>query len=270
LPLLEPPGAIVSHNLYLDFKALWELRGKLFNEKIAADFEKGVKQGNPFVPGASLETLFAFSGPYHRLVAAERQQTAYKVKPNQHLPAFAAVTSMRDPQFGKSAEGVLRGIALLAGTQFGLKMFDETRGGVKIVGYRFPDDRSEPQDPENIRFNFAPCFAVVHNQFMVASTIEFGREIVDILQKEFESSQSNGHPAALRTKFHASGGVDLLKAFEDQVLGQIILDQAVKPAEAKKQAEQLMNWVRRLGTLEVRSGYYDKEYRFDLEWRAGK
>src|SRR5262249_41558236 len=41
MPLLEPRGAIVSHNFYLDFKALWELRGKLFNEKIAADFEKG-------------------------------------------------------------------------------------------------------------------------------------------------------------------------------------------------------------------------------------
>ena len=173
---------------------------------------------------------------------------------------------MRDPQFGKSAEGVIRGVALLAGGQFNLKMSDEMHNGVKLVGYRFPEDRTVAEDAENIRFNFTPCFATVGNQFMVASTIEFGREMVDLLQKEFESSQSSGHPAALRTKFHAAGGVDLLKAFEDQVLGQIILDQAVKPAEAKKQAEQLMNWVRRLGTLELRTGYYDRiPLRFGME-----
>ena len=63
-----------------------ELRGKLFNERSLPTSEKGVKQGNPFVPGASLEKLFAYSGPYHRFVAAERPQTVYKVKPNQHLP----------------------------------------------------------------------------------------------------------------------------------------------------------------------------------------
>jgi hypothetical protein len=268
LPLLEPKGVIVSHNLYLDPKALWELRGKLFNEMIAADFEKGVKKGNPLVPGGSLEKLFANSGPYHRFVAVERPHTGYAIKPEQHIPPFAIVTQMRDPQFGKSAEGVIRGIALLAGGQFRPKLTDEMHGNIKLVGYRFSEDGTVPDDPTNLRFNFSPCFAVVGNQFMACSTIEFGREMIAILQKESEGSPAPGHPATLRTKFHAAGGVELLRTFEDQLLGQIILDQAVKPAEAKKQAAQLLNWFARLGTLEIRTGYEDREYRLDIEWKT--
>src|SRR5205807_1290321 len=132
------------------------------------------------IPGGSLEKLFTNSGPYHRFVMAEREHSEYKVKPNQHIPPFAVVTQMRDPQFGKSLEAILRGAALLGGAQFNLKLVEETRGGVKMVGYRFPEDGKFPNDTENLRFNFSPCFAVVNNQFMAASTLDFGREIIDI------------------------------------------------------------------------------------------
>jgi hypothetical protein len=59
----------------------------------------------------------------------------------------------------------------------------------------------------------------------------------------------------------------VLKAFEAQLLAQIVLDQAVKPADAKKQADLLTKWVRNLGSVEIRSEYTDKDLRFHLEWK---
>ena len=42
------------------------------------------------------------------------------------------------------------------------------------------------------------------------------------------------------------------------------------PAEAKKQMEQLMQWVRKLGHGELRIESAVKEYRLDLEWQMKK
>jgi hypothetical protein len=167
-------------------------------------------------------------------------------------------------------EGVLRAAALLAGTQFNLKLAEETYEGVKIVGYRFPEKGNVASDPDGIRFNFSPCFAAVGDQFAMCSTIEFGHEIVKLLQKEAASPAKAANSSPLCTRLYGPGAVDLVRGFEEQVLGQIILDEAVKPEDAHRQMQALADWLRRLGQLEFRSVYLDKEYRFDIEWRRSK
>jgi hypothetical protein len=129
---------------------------------------------------------------------------------------------------------------------------------------------SFPNDPENARFNFSPCFAVVGDQFLGCSTIEFAREMIDLLQKEALSSNRRVSNSPLQLRLYSSGAVNLLKAFEDQVLGQIILDQAVRPAKGKKQLDQLSDFIGKLGQIEMHSEYGDKEYRFDIDWKVQK
>jgi hypothetical protein len=217
-----------------------------------------------------LSSLAAQAGPYHRVVVASREPTAYQTKPKQYIPAIAYVNTMRDPALAKPMEGILRGIALTAGNAYNPKSFEETHAGVRIVGYRFPENVTVADDPNNTRYNFTPCFAAVGNQYLMCSTIEFGREMVELLQREAESSRSGPHPHPFRTRLYADGGVGLLHAFEDQVLGQIVLDQAVKPDEARQQFEALTAWARRLGQVELKSEYRDKEFRFDVEWKMKK
>ena len=74
----------------------------------------------------------------------------------------------------------------------------------------------------------------------------------------------------MRICIYGAGAVDLLRGFEEQLLGQIILDEAVKPEDAHRQMVSLADWLRRLGQVEFRSVYLDKEYRFDIEWRRNK
>jgi hypothetical protein len=267
---LEPKGVIFSHSFWFDFNALWEKRGKLFNEKIAKDFENSEKQIRPYLPNMSLAKLFAQSGPSHRFVVAHQETVGYKVKPKQYLPNFAFVTSMREKDFARSMEGVLRAVALLAGGQFNLKLVEDTYEGVKIVGYRFPEKGDAASDPDRLRFNFSPCFAAVGDQFAICSTIEFSREIISLLKKEAANPAKVANSSPLCSRAFGAGAVELMQAYEDQVLGQIILDQAVKPDEGRRQMEALEQWLRRLGQVEFRSVYLDKEYRFDVEWRKAK
>jgi hypothetical protein len=267
LPPLEPKFVIFSHSFWYDFNALWEQRDKLFNEKIAKDFANGEKQIRPFLPNTSLAKLFAQSGPAHRFVVAHQEKVGYAVKPKQYLPHFAIVTSMRDPEFAHSIEAVLRAVVLLAGGQFKMKLADEMHDGVKIVGYRFAEDAVVPGDPENLRFNFSPCIAAVGDQFALCSTFEFGREIVELLKQEARDGRRVSSGLSLQSRLYGRGAIGLLKAYEDQILGQIVLDQAVKPQEGQKQLEAIADWLGRVGQLEFHSGYRDKEYRFDIEWR---
>ena len=51
--------------------------------------------------------------------------------------------------------------------------------------------------------------------------------LIAALNQEQTRSLYRTSPAGLHTRVYAEGGATLLKAFEDQLLGQIILDQAV-------------------------------------------
>ena len=48
---------------------------------------------------------------------------------------------MREPQFAKDLEAVLRSAALLGTLGLDLKMVEEKRGDYKLVGYRFSEDQ---------------------------------------------------------------------------------------------------------------------------------
>src|SRR6266571_7226062 len=81
-------------------------------------------------------------------------------------------------------DGILRAAALLANFQTKLQLVEEKRGDVPIVGYRFADDGQLKGDDGYLRFSYSPCFAAVGNQFIAASTLELGRELVDLVKKE--------------------------------------------------------------------------------------
>ena len=75
-------------------------------EQNVKQFEKGLKDASRFVPGTTIDKLLTQSGVHHRFVAVQRPLTAgYKTEPQVRLPAFAFMTTMRDPAFGKSAGG---------------------------------------------------------------------------------------------------------------------------------------------------------------------
>src|SRR5260370_18266905 len=112
---------------------------------------------------------------------------------------------MRAPDaFAKSVSTVLRGAALLSSTtQTKLELAEEKHGDVTLVGYRFPDGGVYKPDVNDIRYNFSPCFVRVGNQFVLASTLELGHELVDLLQKETEGT-NKGHPLIANLRSFAS------------------------------------------------------------------
>jgi hypothetical protein len=258
-------------SFHLDGAKFWEHRAKLLNAQQIKDFEEFDKNSGRFLAGSRLSDLLSQAGAYHRFVAAVQTKPGYQKTPKLSIPAFAVVLEQRDPEaFSKSMESVLRGAALLAGTQFTLKLVEEKHGDHTLVGYRFPEDKPLKQDVNDLRFNFSPCFVRVGNQFVISSTLELGHELVDLLEQEARDPQAKGSPAPMRMQVYAAGGVELLKAFEDQLVTQLILGQAIPADEAKKQFRALTDLVRQLGVLQFEAHYGANDYRADIRLKLGK
>jgi hypothetical protein len=273
-PVLEPKGVLYSSSYYLDISKFWEYRAKLFNKEVRQSFEDLDKKATPFLAGGQLNKLLAQVGPYQRVVAVLQSHSGYKVSPKQLIPAFAVVLEMREPEsFSKRIDAIARAGALLATTQVKLKLVEEKHGPYKLVGYRFAEDAAFKPDTTNFRFNFSPCFVAVGNQFAVCSTLELGREMVDLLDHEAKTGPAAlGSPATACTQLYARGGTELLEAFKDRLFTQVMLDQPLPPERASQQVQTFLDWVRRLGILQLESNYGERDFRYDvrLKFAAAK
>lgn len=185
LPPLQPRSCLFSTSYYFDLKAVWNDRAKLFNAKQVTAFEDFDKRSAVFLLGNRFSKLVEKVGPYHRVVVVNQPTASYKKQPDQHIPAFALVLSLREPeQFGKSVNGLLRAAGLLASTQVKLKMEEIKHGDVTIVGYRFSEDEPLKGDDGYLRYNYSPAFVQVGDQFVLSSTIDLAKELVDLLKNE--------------------------------------------------------------------------------------
>jgi hypothetical protein len=270
-PLLEPRGVIFSDSFYLDVSRIWQDRKEFMGEKDAKNFEDLDKRSGQFLSGIKVSKLLQDAGAYHRVVVVNQPKGGYKITPKAATPAFAVVTEMRDPDaFSKSASTALRAAGLLySTTQTKVELVEEKVGDVTLVGYRFHEGNTYKVDVNDIRFNFSPCFARVGNQFLVASTKELGKELVEMLQSE-AAGKAAGTNVVSGQRFYATGVADVLAATEEQLITQAILDQALAPDDAKAQVRELLNIIRRLGDLNIQTEYQKDEYRFDVRIKLTK
>ena len=270
LPLLEPQGVLFSTSFYMDLSKFWEYRQKLFNEKQVKDFEDFNNKSALFLVGNPFSQLTAKAGTCYRVVVTFKPRPDAPKGPEGLTSqlSYGVSVTMRDAGFGRSMETLLRGAALLASTQVRLKLTEQQYGEVKIIGYKFDQaDRSLKINAENtpILRSVSPSFAVVGNQFVVASSLELCREMIELVRRDAAPPPAKG-PEVVgdQTRLYGAGGALLLGAIQDQLFTQAILGQAATPEEARAEVRQFIDWVRGLGALEVETRYGPHEYRQDF------
>jgi hypothetical protein len=268
-PLLEPKDVLYSSSFYLDASRIWKDRARLFPKAQADSLAAFEKTSGRILGGVKLGALLESAGAHHRVVVV-RHRSGYQKKPGQVIPSFAFVTELRQPEkFSRNMDTLLRAGALLATTQVGLKLREETHNGREIVGYRFDEKAELKADVDDIRFNFSPCYARVDDQFVFCSTIELCRELVDLLALEKKSARK-GSKARATDRFYAAGFAGLLDGFQDQLITQTILDQAAAPGEAKEQVQAFIKLVAGLGVLTSSNHFEEGSFRYDFRLRTGK
>jgi hypothetical protein len=269
-PLLEPRGVLYSDSNYFNFGAIWQERKRLWTAKHVEALEKFDKTSAPFLLGKRMSDLLTQVGPYYRFVAAVQPKVGYQTTPDVLLPAFALVSELREPEaFGKSMEAILRSAALLASTQVKLKLVEEKCAGCNLIGWRFAEGVPFKNDTANFRFNFSPCFARVGNQFLYCSTVELGREMIGLLQKEQKDKPPSGDSPA-RARVYAGGLADVFEVTRDALVAQAILDQAVRPDEAREQIKAFLDLLRRMGHVDLGPHFGPSDFHYHLRLTVGR
>ncbi|MFO0841130.1 MAG: hypothetical protein U0797_01875 [Gemmataceae bacterium] len=269
-PLLQPKGVLYSSSYYLDFASLWKDRDQLFNKAQADGLAGFEKNSGRFLGGVKISTLLESAGPYQRLVVAHQAARPYKREPLIRLPAVAFVSELRQPErFGRAVDTLLRTAAIFATDTFKVEMKEEKHRDHAIVAYRFNEKAEVKEDVNDLRYNFTPCFVRVGNQFVISSTVELCKQLIDELAKVSPASEMPRRVSG-QDRIYSRGFADYLEVIEDQLITQTILDQAVPPGEAKKQAEEVVALLRGLGSLSTSVEFRSKQVRFDVRVKLGK
>jgi hypothetical protein len=267
-PLLQPKNVLYSESKYFDIANVWKEREKLFNQEQVHQLDAAQKKLAPFLVGTKLSKLLMQAGPYYRFVAAHPSQIGYNTTPKISIPAFALVWELREPEaFGKSMETILRGAALLAGNKANLRLVEEQYQDCKLVGYRFPEDQPLKGDINDLRFNFTPSFTRVGDQFVVSSTMELCRELVDLIYKQ-GNAPTRGQAATTRASLYGAGAAAYLQTIEDLLVTQATLDRAVTPEEGRQQVKLFLDMLRKFGALSLEARFHDKTFQYDVRLQA--
>jgi hypothetical protein len=268
LPLLEPKGVLFSHSFYFDFETLYQKRNEIFPMDLAKGLEDGEKQISKLLLGSSLPKFLSESGVHYRLVATQPEKVeSYVSQPELRLPAFAAVLSMRDPHFAKTMTGLIRGAATALGQQVSYRSWEEEVDGIPTFGFSFPENGKFPEDPQKLHFNYQPTFAVVQDQYILASNKGICKELIGILKKEDRSKPMSQN---MQMRAYANGLGGYIYTSADQALAGTILSQGLKIGAAREQTTELFAFVQKLGVASIETDYTDKTFRFDLSWKAKK
>lgn len=264
LPLLEPPGTVVSQSLHLDVGYLWKHRDRLITGDDRRNLEDAEKQISKILPGSvKLGELLEMWGPHHRVVVVNHDTRPYKKEPGLMLPAFGYVATMRDKKFGTTADLAFRSAGIIGSLQFGMKFSEQNIDGVTLVSYRFPENKDLPDDPDGLRFNFEPCYAVVGEELVVASTVELGKKLIAELKKPRRGPSS---PAVLRVRLHGKEAAGLVAGFAEPLITDAVLGRGIGLAEARQEVADIIAFVKTLGTAQAELDITATEYRVDVVW----
>jgi hypothetical protein len=274
LPLLSPEGVLYSVSYYLDLGWFWNKRAVLLPPDQLKQAEQFDKTSKGFLYGTAFSQLLDLSGTHQRFVVVKQQDRGYTFKAPSYQPAYALVLEPRDVEaFAKALDGPLGGLSFLAGLKAPMTKFEEDHGHGKISGYRFVENDANKSLGDGVLFNFTPCRARVGNQYIISSTVDLARLLVDEIEKTNSDKTSSRQPASDATsgpvthqsRLSFAGLSDYLAGTKKQLITQNMLQQGNTAEDAEKEVSLFLGLLDHLGRVETTTRYLPDQYQFDAK-----
>lgn len=242
------PNSVASIHAYRDIGLMWLSKEDLFDENHLSELSQADSTLSTLFAGLDFgEEVLGATKPGFQIVARNQNyENIDTPQPDIKIPEFAFVFRLKDtekvPRRFKVAYQSLIGflniqLAMQGNPQFDLET--EKIGKAKVVSATYlPDD-----DDENdglINYNFSPSIAFVDDWFVISST----RALANDMAKIGESGQSNSSPE-INTSIQVMGKQvsEILKANQEQLIAQNMLEEGNDRDEAKAEIDLLLNLV---------------------------
>ncbi|MBI1900780.1 MAG: hypothetical protein HYS13_06675 [Planctomycetia bacterium] len=239
LPLVRPPGTILSATGYRNLEEFWHAREELFEENVNGGFSQAESQLALFFSGRDFATdVLGEMGPRTRFVVTRQEYAKDQPVPGIKIPGFAGVVEMKDPdKFSTNLIASYQkivGIISLTGSMEGrasLLMETETHEGATIYKARYLPGPDVDKEYADFVYNFAPSCARVGNYFIFGSSVSITRDLVKEL-KNPAASQPTGDNLVVETDLAQLA--DILQDNIDALVTQNVLQEGTTRDEAEK------------------------------------
>lgn len=269
-PLLAPHGTIVSLSTYRNFSGFWLSRDDLFEETTLANLSQADTQLGTYFTGMEFgrDVLGGFE-PGLRLVVARQTYAEGQPVPLAKFPAAAIVLEMKQadsfyPQILAAFQKTIGVVNIVGGMngQPTLLLGMEDHSGAQIWKGTYLADGNTDVNAAPVNYNLSPSCARIGNHFVISTTAELARDLVDELKAAPAAEQLTPDNMHLQANFDTLASV--LEENKSAIVAQNMLQQAQTQAVAEDQFELLVRLLRMVDPSSIRLGVEDQQLVLEL------
>ena len=272
-PLLHPPGTIETFSWYRDYAGLWSNRRQLAAEETIHRVDKGDEDigkqlavfGTTFRPSE----LISQFGPHFRLVVAEQEKVPYDhVEVDNVLPAVAFLVDLRDQEgFRKMVDPFINLLGLIQGGEQRVLTVREEYKGAKTISFVYQETPQEVRMRARDQYNFRVTASITRGHFLIGTTPQLVRDLIDELDKPKESFPDPG-AFTERQSLNFPRLARQLGRLESSAIRRIVLDTGWTVDQAEHEYRLALELLGSFGAAHVRLG--DDAEGFGIEIEVGK
>lgn len=259
-------NAIFTASWYRDYAALWNARNELLQpehiKRAEDENEKQIAAGQ-----VGFVNVVKLLGPHFRVVAIPQSEIVYRLPLTERLPAAAVAVDVRDEtafreqvitQFEKFLKTPIA--MFLGATRV------STHKEATLTALRLRDDPQAAADGSKIKYSFNPCYTLTRGHFVLGSTEEVVRTVVDELEKASKPQAADepltaGHVTDVQW-LSLERVADELKGFQDRIVRGAVFGQGLSITEANHEVDVLRRFLVRIGGVKTRSTIGPETFEF--------
>lgn len=223
---------------YRDFSEMWLRAGDLFNEQINDGFAEADANLTTLFAGKDFgEDILGSLTPEIGFIATRQDFTDVLPQPAIKVPQFAIVVDLRDPQTMtrelrrtfQSMIGFFNVIGAMEGRPQLEMDIDKLESGAELITSEYvPEEDDAESTRADIIFNFSPSVGFAEERFVVSSTKQLARELV-------QAKTADGKSGSTNTDAVLHAGV--LKRVLDDNREQLISQNMLNDGNSREEAE---------------------------------
>ena len=266
------PGLIGGLILHRDLAGWYKRREELLDAKVLPEFDKFEAGIANVLPGKDYGTdILPSLGRNLTLVAAPQDYSHLNGKPGLQLPGFALVWDLAKPAEAEETLNLFfQTVATLSNLnagQQGRQPWVLSSESYKDVQIQFGKYSQKPKgDRLPIVFNFMPAAARVRDKFVMASSVDLCKRLVDVYLTP-TTTTATAKPTRNDFLFELTGEslANILDANRSLIEARSVAAEGKTSDQAQTDVSTLLQLVRGVRTLRLTTGVEADGYRVQLE-----
>lgn len=259
--LRELPNQIFGMTMYRDLSDMWQRAGDLLDERANDQLAEADNNLTTLFSGRDFGSdILGSIGPGIQLVVTRQEYPADRPLPQLQLPAFGLLLELKQPEVAQrefrrifqTLIGFLNIVGVMNGQPQMELQFENTDGTELIAAEFLPPVAPRPGDPVPIQFNFSPTVGFRGKAFVLASTRQLARTLL-----ETPAAEPEDEGAVINTRLQLQSPA--LRQILTDNKGQLIAQNMLEKGHSRDEAEaeigvllEILNLVRGVNLSLVR------------------